>query len=91
MENRELEILQSKIWKKNNIEHIRNYSRQYASKRIKNDIEYVRDEEQEKIDNMPDNLQGSEKYSLMEEAVSNLDDALSQLEDVVDYINSATE
>lgn len=40
LENRELEILQSKIWKKNNIDHIRNYSRQYASKRIKNDIEY---------------------------------------------------
>ena len=58
---------------------------------IKNDIEYVRDGEQEKIDNMPDNLQGSEKCSLMEEAVSNLDDALGQLEDVIEYINSATE
>ena len=58
---------------------------------IKNDIEYVRDEEQEKIDNMPENLQGSEKYSLMEEAVSNLDYALSILEDVVDNINLATE
>jgi hypothetical protein len=58
---------------------------------IKNDIEYVRDEEQEKIDNLPENLQGSEKYSLMEEAVSNLDYALSNLEDVVDNINLATE
>ena len=58
---------------------------------LKIDIESIRDEEQDKLDNMPENLQGSERYSLMEDAISNLDDALSYLDDVSDAINNATE
>jgi uncharacterized coiled-coil DUF342 family protein len=45
-------------------------------------IEEVRDEEQEYIDNMPESLQQSERYQNAEAAVSQLEDAISTLEEV---------
>lgn len=41
------------------------------------------------MENMPENLQGSEKYEAAEETVSNLDDALSSLEDAASSIEEA--
>ena len=53
------------------------------------DLEEIRDEEQEYMDNMPENLQGSEKYEIAEEVVSNLESAIDSLNDAVDYANEA--
>lgn len=45
-------------------------------------IEEVKDEEQDYMDNMPENLQGSERYSKAEEAVDALDTAQQYAEDL---------
>ncbi len=58
---------------------------------LQSDIEILRDEEQEVVDNMPENLQGSERYDIAEAAVDNLDSACSLIEELIDYINSAAE
>lgn len=55
------------------------------------ELETCRDEEQEYLDNMPENLQGSEKYDLAEQAVSYLDDAIDSISEAIDNADSATE
>ena len=45
------------------------------------DIETLMDEEQEYLDNIPENLQGSEKYATAEDAVTNLQSALDSLDE----------
>lgn len=52
------------------------------------DIESVRDEEQEYMDNMPENLQGSERYETAEQAVDNLDNAASSIEELIEAIDT---
>lgn len=52
------------------------------------EVEYIRDEEQDKIDNMPENLQGSERYYSMEEVVTYLNDGISELENAIENLNS---
>ena len=53
-------------------------------------IENCRDEEQDYLDNMPENLQSSEKHDMAEEAVNNLESACEYLSDVIDNVNDAT-
>lgn len=53
-------------------------------------IEDCRDEEQDYIDNMPENLQYSEKRDMAEEAFNNLDIACESLSDAIDSVNEAT-
>lgn len=55
------------------------------------ELEELRDEEQEYMDNMPENLQCSEKYEIAGEAVNNLDSAIGSLEEAIDYANEASE
>lgn len=57
----------------------------------KDRLEEVMYEEEEYRDNMPENLQGSERYERAEEACDNLYEAVSSLEDVLDYIETAME
>ena len=45
-------------------------------------LEVVRDEEQEAFENLPENLQESDRGQKMEEAADALDTAISDLEDV---------
>lgn len=57
-------------------------------------VETCKDEEEEYRDNMPENLQGSEKYSLADEACDNLAQAyeyLEEMEEKVDEIISSIE
>lgn len=56
---------------------------------ILEDIEAIKDEEQESLDNMPENLQGSERYEISEAAVDSLDEAYSALEELNDNIQDA--
>ena len=50
-------------------------------------VETCKDEEEEYRDNMPENLQGSDKYSLAYEACDNLEQAYDYLEEVEEKIN----
>lgn len=52
-------------------------------------VEECRDEEEEYRDNMPENLQDSDKYYMADEAVDNLTSALESLEDVTSPIEEA--
>lgn len=58
---------------------------------LRNLLEEVKGEEEEYRDNMPENLQNSERYYVAEEACDNLDSAISSLEEALDYIESAAE
>jgi hypothetical protein len=49
------------------------------------------DEEQECIDNMPENLEDSERYEKMELTIECLEDALSGLDEVRNNIENAKE
>ncbi len=42
-------------------------------------VEGVMEDEQECLDNMPENLQGSERCSAMEEAIDNMGEALDHI------------
>lgn len=54
-------------------------------------VEEVKNEEQDCLDNMPENLQSSERYEIMENAIDYLDDAISYLGDAEDLIKQACE
>ena len=55
----------------------------------KSALEALKDEEQEYYDNMPESLQGGEKASAAENAVSMMDDAIDSLETAVSSIDEA--
>lgn len=55
----------------------------------KDRLEMLHDEEEEYKDNIPENLQGSERYEIAEAAVDALDSAVSSLEETLDYIEEA--
>lgn len=50
-------------------------------------IETIRDEEQEKFDNLSEGLQASERGQAFEENAANLDSVFSDLENAIDSIN----
>lgn len=52
-------------------------------------LDGVRDEEDEYKENIPENLQCSERYEKAESAVEALENALSSLEDALYYIEEA--
>lgn len=58
---------------------------------IKQDVSYILGDEQDCLDNMPENLEGSERFASMEQAVDNLEDAVSGIEDAIDSLNKASE
>ena len=58
---------------------------------IKEGVEYMQEEEQDKLDNMPENLQESERGEKMYEGIENLEAAASSLEEAIDNLNNATE
>lgn len=51
---------------------------------IKDEIEMIRDDEQEKIDNLPDSLQGSSKEDEYQEGIDALEEIISSLEEAID-------
>ena len=46
-------------------------------------------EEQDSLDNMPENLQSSERCDAMEEAIDNLEDAISSIEEARECADKA--
>ena len=53
------------------------------------ELECLKEEEEEYRDNMPENLQGSERYERADEACDSLDSAYSSLEEAIEYIDEA--
>ncbi len=53
--------------------------------------EMIRDEEQDCLDNMPENLEYSDQYEKMENAVDKLEDAISSIEEARDALEEAAE
>lgn len=53
---------------------------------IRSDIETIHDDEQDYMDNIPENLQSSDRYYAAEAAVEHLDDALSYFDDAVEAV-----
>ena len=56
-----------------------------------NIVSEVLDDEQDCLDNMPENLQYSDRYERMEAAISNLEDGLNSIEPAEKYIADAAE
>jgi len=54
-------------------------------------IEMLRDEEQEAFENLPENIQESERGELMDSAVSSLDEASSAIEEAMNALMVAAE
>lgn len=52
-------------------------------------LEAVRDDEQNALDNIPESLQGSDRYESMSLAVCLIEDAIMALSDAVNYIEEA--
>lgn len=51
--------------------------------RVKSVLESILDEEQDYYDNIPENLQSSQRAEDSEDAISNLEDAISNLEEAI--------
>lgn len=51
----------------------------------------VLDNEEDCMDNLPENLQGSEKYEKMEDAVSSLEELIEHLENAIESADEAAE
>lgn len=56
---------------------------------IKDILEEIKDEEECCFDNIPENLQNSEKYERAAEAFDALDSAFMSLEETLEYIEDA--
>lgn len=54
-------------------------------------VSSVLDDEQDCLDNMPDNLQYSDRYERMEAAISKLEDGLSNIEAAEECLEEAAE
>lgn len=52
-------------------------------------VERVCDREQDCIDNYPENLQGTERFERMEDALDRLNEALEKIDDAKDHIQLA--
>lgn len=53
---------------------------------IKNELETICSDEQDYFDNMPENLQGSQRGSDSEEAIEQMEEAVSSIEDAISVI-----
>lgn len=58
---------------------------------IKDELNEVQEEEQDAYDNLPENLQYSERGQQMEQAVENMSSAADYLDDIISCIEEAME
>lgn len=56
---------------------------------LKSELEDIQQQEEEYRDNIPENLQGSDRYDKADSACSDLFDAVSSIEEALDSIESA--
>lgn len=79
-------VLQLNNRKRESLKDVRMYL-----ERASNIVSRVLDEEQDCLDNMPDNLQSSEKYERMEAAIEKLEEAIEQIDSAKENIDEASE
>ena len=53
---------------------------------IKADLTWIRNDEEEAYDNLPEGIQSSERGDSMQEAIEAMDDADGALQEAVDYL-----
>ena len=53
-------------------------------------LEEIRDDEQDYFDNIPENLQCSERAEASEEAIDAMDEAIESLESAIESVNDAS-
>lgn len=58
---------------------------------IREDIDSIHAEEEEAFDNMPESLEGTDRYDAMADAVSNLEDAIDLVEELIEALENAKE
>ena len=58
---------------------------------LKEELEEISENEQEKLENIPESFQGSERYERAESVCGYLEDAISSFEELVDNITYAIE
>ena len=58
---------------------------------LKSQLEDIVGDEEEYMDNMPESLQGSEKYVIAEQACDSLYDAVSGIEEAISAIEEAAQ
>lgn len=58
---------------------------------LKDKIEEILSEEQDYFDNMPENLQFSERGENSQQAINDLEEAQSSIEDCISYLEGARE
>ena len=73
----------------NVLEKLRDYSDKVLE--LKDELECIKDEEDDAMMNVPENLQGSERYEAMENAVDALDSAIDSLEEICDNITDVAD
>ena len=54
---------------------------------IKKSLDYMRDEEEDKLYNMPEGLQDSERGEQMQEAIDTLENACDRIDEAIDSLN----
>lgn len=59
--------------------------------RASNIVSKVLDDEQDCLDNMPENLQASERYERMEAAIDKFEEAIEQIDGAKENIDEASE
>jgi hypothetical protein len=52
------------------------------------DLEGVQGDEESALDNIPENLQGSQRYEDTEEALERIDDAVSSVQDAIENLEN---
>lgn len=52
-------------------------------------IRFLHADEQTKLENIPENLEGSEKFDAMEDSVYTLESAVDNMDEVVTYLHAA--
>lgn len=58
---------------------------------LKTEFEFLRDEEQEAFDNLPEGIQASERGEAMETIIYNMEEVLENLESALDGMNELEE
>lgn len=67
------------------------YKLQELAEEIKNDLELIKDEEEDYRDNIPENLQESDRYYASEEASENLEESIDILDTIINELTDSAE
>lgn len=73
----------------NKVQRLRLREAQSYLDKAANIVSFVKDEEQDKLDNAPENLENAEIYVTIDKAIDELDEALSNIESAKESIDNA--